>query len=359
MNIYQSVRDDARKLPNSQFLQVPLKPSLGMALSALNVSDVFRPGDRLKDYFISWEVEHSHPEDRLFLPECLVSRFGKQDAFCLQAIADTWSHCLTGVEVWMESRKRNPRTGAGVDDLIYFVPDRCPEDGYPRSKEETTPEHEAFARCSKEPFAANSTSWYGLHKGGRYVAPKRLPSYAAGVAKSLPLTGASFLEFSDMVDWKTLPFVPLWTKVGAFIDEEREELILAAIWRGCVAWLLSDDQGDDVPFPDHEDRQAIIIANELQRHDAIWRAIPDFFKHHPYSLVELETHSATLVIATGDGRTSFSYKEIDSPYKATFDGVRLDLSPGHSNFATFVRMIAGQKIASARAKPLFSQCQPG
>lgn len=355
MNIYQSTREYARKLPNSQFIQVPIKVSLGMALAALEATDVFQPGDRLKDYFVSWEYEHSHPEDRLFLSEELVSRFGKQDAFCLQAIADTWSNCLVGIETWLEARKRNPRGREGVEDLVYFLPDRCPPGGYPPSKEHVTPEHEAFAQCTKEPFAANSTLWYGTYKGDRYVAPKRLPYYAANVAKAMPLTGASFLEFGDMVDWKHLPFVPLWTKTGAFIDEEREELIIAAIWRACIEWLLSDEQKEPVYFPYHDDRQAIIVANEVQRHDEIWRAIPDFFKNYPYSQIEIETESAHLNVATTAGKTAFYYREKEGHYNASFQGVSLDLGPGHSDFASMIKRIGLQKIVAAKAEPLSIQ----
>jgi hypothetical protein len=277
MSIYSDLRERALKTPNSQFLKVPIVPSLGMVIAAAKATDVFRPGDAVTDYIASYEADYGSSGENIYAHPDLVSRFGMQRAYCLAVIADTWSNCLLGVDNWLTSRARHSRAPNGGEDLIYFLPDHCPVSGYPATKAECTDEHVQHSRCITEPFKAHGVEWYHLDRDTMMVVPRRLPYYAANVAARVDLSAASFLDFSDVMDWEKVPYVPNYSKDGAFTDEERYELLVAVIWRACIKWLLSEEQDDATKFPMHPGAQAVIISNAIYRHSNIYRHIDKFF----------------------------------------------------------------------------------
>ena len=352
MSIYSDLRERALKSPNSQFLKVPLVPSLGMVLAAAKATDVFRPGDAVTDYIASYEVDYGSSGENIYAHPDLVAKYGMQTAYCLVVIADTWSNCLLGVDHWLTSRARHSRAPNGDEDLIYFLPDRCPPSGYPPTKGECTQEHVDHSRCTKEPFKSHGVDWYYLDRDTMTVAPRRLPYYAANVAAGVDLSAASFLEFSDIMDWDKVPYVPNYSKDGAFTDEERYELVISAIWRACIEWLLSDDQNDATEFQMHPHAQAVIISNALYRRSDINRHIDNFFERHPYNRISITTDRALLTIATTDGKSSFWYQEPATDVLIRKEGLLLQNGYDQSGLREILSKIAQQPIKNVEAIPV-------
>lgn len=352
MSIYSDLRERALKTPNSQFLKVPLVPSLGMVLAAAKATDVFRPGDAVTDYIASYEADYGSSGENIYAHPDLVARFGMQKAYCLAVIADTWSNCLLGVDNWITSRARHSRSPNGGDDLIYFIPDRCPPAGYPATKAECTDEHIQHSKCTIEPFKAHGVDWYYLDRATMTVAPRRLPYYAANVAARVDLSVASFLDFSDVLDWEKVPYVPNYSKDGAFTEEERYELLVAAIWRACIAWLLSDEQEDATAFPMHPDAQAVIISNAVYRLSDIYRHIDKFFDKHPFNRISITTDNALLTIATSEGKSSYWYQDSATDVLVRKEGLRLQNGYDESGLREILSKIAQKPIRSVEAIPL-------
>lgn len=352
MSIYSDLRERALKIPNSQFIKVPLVPSLGMALAAANATDVFKPGDVLMDYFASYEADYGSSGENIYAHPDLVSRFGLQQAYCLAVIADTWSNCLLGVDLWLQSRARNGRGNQAGEDLIYYTPDRCPSFGYPATKAECTDEHRAHSRCTTEPFKAHSTDWYSLDRETMTVAPRRLPYYAANCAARTDLSAASFLEFSDVIDFSNVPYVPHYSYEGAFTDEERYELLISAIWRECIAWLMSSVQEEAVPFPMHPDAQAVIISNMIFRHSDIYRHIEKFFDGHPYDRITIEGQDSLLTITAYEGKSSYWYQESNTDRILRSEGLVLQNGYDQSGLRETLLKIASKPIKRVEAIPL-------
>jgi hypothetical protein len=352
MSIYSDLRERALKTPDSQFLKVPLVPSLGMVLAAAKATNVFRPGDAVTDYIASYEADYGSSGENIYAHPDLVARFGLQTAYCLAIIADTWSNCLLGVDNWLTSRARNGRANQVGEDLIYFIPDHCPASGYPDTKAECTDEHTQHTRCVTEPFKGYATDWYRLDRDTMMVATRRLPYYAANVAARTDLSTASFLDFSDVMEWEKVPYVPNYSRDGAFTDEERYELLIAVIWRACIAWLLSEEQEDDNSFPMHPDAQAVIISNAIFRHSDIYRHIDKFFDKHPFNRFAIQTDGALLTIATSEGKSSYWYQEMGTDVLIRREGLVLQNGYDQSGLRELLRKLAQKPIKSVEAIPL-------
>lgn len=352
MNIYSDLRERALKTPNSQFLKVPIVPSLGMVLAAAKATDVFRPGDAVTDYFTFYEADYGESGENIYTHPDLVSRFGVQTAYCLAVIADTWSNCLLGVDQWLQSRARNSRGNQAGRDLIHYIPDRCPPFGYPATKADCTDEHRAYSRCTTEQFKAHAVDWYSLDRDTMTVAPRRLPYYAANCAARTDLSAASFLEFSDVIDFSNVPYVPNYSYEGPFTDEERYELLIAAIWRECIVWLVSDQQDEAVPFPTHPDAQAVIISNAIYRHSDIFRHVEKFFDGHPYDRITIEGEKSFLTITAHEGKTSYWYQESSTDRIIRSEGLILQNGYDQSGLRELLLKIATKPIKRVEAIPL-------
>lgn len=352
MSIYSDLRERALKTPDSQFLKVPLVPSLGMVLAAAKATNVFRPGDAVTDYLASYEADYGSSGENIYAHPDLVARLGMQTAYCLAVIADTWSNCLLGIDSWLTSRARNGRTNQAGEDLIYFIPDHCPTSGYPETKADCTEEHIQHSRCLTEPFKGHTVDWYNLDRGIMMVAPRRLPYYAANVAARTDLSVASFLDFSDVMDWSKVPYVPNYSRDGAFTEEERYELLVAAIWRACIAWLLSEEQEEAIPFPTHPDAQSVIISNAIFRHSDIYRHTDKFFDKHPFNRISIQTDAALLTIATAEGRSSYCYQETATDVLIRKEGLALPNGYDQSGLRELLLKLAQKPIKSVEAFPL-------
>jgi hypothetical protein len=352
MSIYSDLRDLARKTPDSQFIKVPIVPSLGMLMAAAKATDVFKPGDTLTDYIAPFEIDYGSSGDNIYVHSEMVARFGMQQAYCLAVIADTWSNCLSGVETWFRSRARHNRGLKTTEDLIYFTPDRCPSFGYPATKSDCTDEHRAYSRCTTEPFKGHGVDWYSLDHDTMTVAPRKLPYYAANCAARDDLSVASFLEFSDVMDFSTVPYVPNFSYDGAFTDEERYELLISAIWRECVVWLISEDQADAVPFPVHPAAQAVIISNAIFRHGELYRRIENFFDGHPYDRITIEGEGTLLTITTLDGKSSYWYQETNTDRIIRSEGLVLQNGYDKSGLREILLKMASKPIKRAEAIPI-------
>lgn len=352
MNIYDDLRERALKTPNSQFIKVPITPSIGMILAAADATDVFRPGDTLWHYFSPFEEEYGASEENIYLHPSVVARFGPQKAYVMAIIADTWSNCLEGMNQLFTSRARNPRGFKDKEDILTILPDRCPAGGYPETKADCTDEHRASVKCRQEPFKGFYLDWYNLDRETMFVAPRNLPYYAANVAARLSLSPASFLEFSDVLDYRKIPFVPFFSYEGAFTEEERGELLIAVIWRACMDWLLQENREDAEPFPRHNLVQSVLISNMLFRHHDLWRHVPDFFDKFPFNRIAIYTDRALLTIASPDGETSYSYEERGSDRRIQSYGIVLNNGYDQSGLWELLSKMSSMKIEKVEAIPL-------
>lgn len=352
MGIYSYLRELARKTPDSQFIKVPLVPSLGMVLAAAKATNVFKPGDVLMDYFSSYEADYGSSGENIYAHPELVTRYGMQQAYCLAVIADTWSNCLMGIHRWLESRARHSRGNQSDEDLIYYTPDRCPPLGYPATKADCTDEHRAYSRCTTELFKGHGSNWYSLDQDTMTVAPRKLPYYAANCAARTDLSVASFLEFPDVIDFTKVPYVPHYSYEGPFTDEERYELLIAVIWRECISWLLSDEQEEAISFPMHPDAQAVIISNAVYGFTKIYSHIDKFFDGHPYNRISIEGDGTLLTITALDGKSSYWYQETGTGRSIRSEGFSLLNGYDQSGLRQLLLKMASKPIKRVEAIPL-------
>lgn len=336
---YENLRERAKKHPTSQFVRLPVVPSLGMIVAAGDTSDVFNEGDNLWEWFEPYADEHD--ADSLKVHPDLVERFGLQKAFALACIADLWGLAIEGVEFWRRDRSRNPAT---PDDLIHYIPDRCPEGGWPKDKAQCTDEHKAHARMSSEPFSTYWTSWQGIDPEIETVAPRRLPSQAARWIAHSYLSVDSWMETQDAVALGKAPYVPHWTGEGSFIEEERYALLLAAIWRGAVGYLVGDDTSDGTPFPFHDDTQAVIVSNIVFRQPSLRRSHEKFIDGAPFDRFCVTTERSMISIATDGGLTSFWYQDLSGGRITRIEGVKLHCGRDRSGLTELLTKVCAAPV---------------
>jgi hypothetical protein len=350
--LYQSLRERAQKSPKDQFMAVPIVPPLGMMIAAAEMTDVFRPGDQLWEYFENYDTEHDL--NGIYVDQGLISRFGIQKAFVIACLADIWGACLEGVDIWLQDRGRSGHFDANrKEELIHYVPDRCPPGGWPLTKEEATDEHKLAGRCATEPFSAAYTAWWGDYDRERVmIAPKRLPYRVATIAARADLSVAALLEVPDAIALSKTPFIPCWTKDSYYADEETYELVVAAMWRGAVAWLLGEEHPEAVDFPFHPTTQAVILSNFANRERVFYAKIERFFYDLPYQSFEIETEKAKLSFEAKDGVTSFRYQQLDGPRRVQCEGISLRVGKDNSGFGAILRSVCRQKITRISALPL-------
>ena len=345
---YSRLRERARSNPESQFVRLPVVPSLGMMIAAADTTGVFVEGDRLWEWFESYEEEHDaaglkvHPD--------LVTRFGMQKAFALACLADLWGIAVEGVEFWLRDRSRNPRSSG--DDMIHYAPDRCPPGGWPPDRAACTDAHRSHARMTSEPFKTYWTSWQALDGDFETVAPRSLPSSAAFGLAHAYLSVDSYMQTQDVVALGRVPYVPSWTRESSFDEEERHELFLAAMWRGAVSWLLSEECVDASAFPYHPDAQAVIVSNMVFRHHAIWRKAPDYIMGAPYDRFTIMTDRALLTIAVADGVTSYWYREKEGRRMMRNEGLVARCGRDSTGLSALLSRVSSHEIVSFEAIPL-------
>jgi hypothetical protein len=349
--LYQSLRERAEKHSKDQFLAVPIVPPLGMMIAAAETTDVFREGDQLWDYFEKYDDERDR--DDLFLDEGLVARFGVQKAFVIACLADLWGASLQGVDIWLQDRGRSNLADRKGEDLIYYPPDRCPPGGWPLKKEDTTEEHKAYGRCVTEPFRSVYTSWWGDYNRDRVmIAPRRLPYRVCTIAARAHLSAAALLEVQDAVAIGKTPFIPCWTKDNYHDDEESYELVVAAMWRGAITWLLSEDQPEPDDFPFHPMQQAVVLS--IMAYDAreFYSRVDNFFMKLPCNRFSVMTDKAVLSFAASDGYSSFWYQEGgDSKRMVRSEGIVLRVGKDTSGLSELLRRVCSQKIERIEAIP--------
>jgi hypothetical protein len=349
--LYESLRERAEKHSKDQFLAVPIVPPLGMMIAAAETTDVFREGDQLWDYFEKYDDERDR--DDLFLNEGLVARFGVQKAFVIACLADIWGACLQGVDIWLQDRGRSNLGDRKGEDLIYYPPDRCPSGGWPLKKEDATDEHKAYGRCATEPFRSVYTSWWGDYNRDRVmIAPRRLPYRVCTIAARAHLSVAALLEVQDAVAIGKTPFIPCWTKDNYYDEEESYELVIAAMWRGAITWLLSEDQSEPDDFPFQPMQQAVILSHMAYDARAFYSRIDNFFMKLPCNRFSVMTDKGVLSFAADDGYSSYWYQEVgDSKRMIRNEGLVLRVGKDTSGLTEMLRRVCGQKIERIEAIP--------
>lgn len=350
-NLYETLRERARKFAKDQFIAVPIEPSLGMMIAAAETTDVFADGDQLWHYFTSYEQEHD--VDSIFVDPGLIARFGVQKAFAIACLADMWGACVDGTQSWLTTRSR----GAIVsehrkEDLLYYLPDRCPKGGWPLTKDQVSDEHKAFGRCTTELFTSNYMFWWNYDADVSAIAPRRLTYSAGWNAQRIMLSVSAFLEVDDAIDLAKTPFIPGWTKDAYYDDEESSLLVLAAMWRGAVAWLLSDEHPDGVAFPYHPDCQAVILSNMAYRHREFYDGIEKFFEGFPYHRFAIFTDKAMLAFAAENGEASYWYEEAEGNAHIRKEGLRLRVGADDAELRKLLLRVFRNKVNKVEARPL-------
>lgn len=342
--IYHSLRERALKHPQSQFLHVPVIPSLGMIAAAAEATDVFFEGDRLWHWFDSYE--HERDIETVHVDAGLIERFGIQKAFVMACLADLWGAMLEGVEHWLTMRARNPRSG---DDLLYYLPDRCPPGGWPSDKTACTEDHRQHARYISEPFTTYWTTWQGQDPDRDAVVPRRLPECVAQGASRAYLSVGTFMTFIDIFKLSATPYVPGMTKDHVFLDDETHLLVLSAMWRAAIGWLTEGDMEDAVEFPYHPDTQAEVLTHMMFRHAPLWRKVDDFIRKTPFNRFAVYAEGSMLSFATDEGKSSFWYKESLGERHVRSEGVRLRVGRDHSGLEALLRRIASMEVRTVEA----------
>jgi hypothetical protein len=340
---YQSLRERALKSPTSQFLHVPIIPSLGMIAAAADATDVFFEGDRLWQWFDSYEQERDL--EGIHVDPGLIERYGIQKAFVMACLADLWGEMLDGVEAMLTMRSRNPRS---AKDLIYFLPDRCPPGGWPKDKEAFTDTHKAHARYTSEPFSTYWTTWHRLDDETEAVAPRRLPESVAQGAARAYLSVGTFMQFQDIVKLAGAPYVAGMTKEGYFMDDEVHLLVLSAMWRAAIAWLEGDLE-DAVEFPFHPDCQAEILTHMVFSHRELWRKVDDFISKTPFNRFAVYAKGSMLSFTTTDGKSSFWYQESDRDKLVRSEGLRLRVGRDRSGLADLLHRMSKRNVWKVEA----------
>ncbi|MCZ7861881.1 hypothetical protein O9X98_10880 [Agrobacterium salinitolerans] len=344
--IYHSYRDRSLKYPNSQFLQVPVVPSLGMIAAAAEATDIFLEGDHLWQWFDSYEEERDL--ETIHVDAGLIGRYGVQKAFAMACLADLWGAMLEGVEHWLTMRARNPRS---AEDLIHYLPDHCPKGGWPIDKAACTEAHRIHARFSSEPFSAYWTAWQGIDPEHDAVVPRRLPESVAQGAARTYLSVGTYMTYQDIFKLSACPYVPGMTKEAYFMDEEAHLLVLSAMWGAAIAWLTEGDMEDAVPFPYHPAAQAEILTHMVFAHDNLWRKVDDFIRKTPFDRLSVHVKGAMLSIATTDGKSSYWYQE-SGGRMVRHEGLSLRVGRDRSGLGGLLRRVSRMDVKTVEAIPL-------
>ncbi len=352
MTLCQSLRERAEEHPKDQFLAVPIIPPLGMMIAAAETQNVFREGDQLWEYFENYDDERDRAD--IFVDDGLIARFGVQKAFVIACLADIWGATLEGVDIWLTDRGRSGQfDGKKSEDLIYYVPEHLPPGGWPETKEQVTVEHNVHGRCTTEPFKAVSTAWIGDYdRETVMIAPRRLPYRVCTIAARATLSVSSLLDVQEAIAIGKAPFVPGWSKAGYWDEEETQELVIAAMWRSAIAWLLSEEQPEPDDFPFHPMQQAVILSNMAYQTQVFYTRVDNFFAKFPFNRFCINTDKAMLSFAADKGFSSYWYQEGgDSKRFIRNEGLVLRVGKDKSGLTQLLRKMCRQKITHIEAIP--------
>lgn len=293
---YATLREFNEKRRLTDYLAMPVVPSVEMMLAAADRRDVFRPGDRLTDYIVRWDWEpHEKPPH---VPEALVAEFGRQRAFEICVLADAWAGCVEGFGEW---QRRRGREGSSpfVDSWLKALPVRCPDGGWPETKELATQEHVQYSACVPVVCASDHHLWWReAELAGGFHGPARCVSIMALRARQKESSAALFCSFEELVDNDLLPYVPGYCKDHYFDDEERAALVVAAMWDSAVEAFKNGSAYRAVPSDDinHAARLQEIMGR-CSRYRQAWR---DFYTHAPYRQMSVRTEHGRLDVEVTD-----------------------------------------------------------
>lgn len=336
-NKFKALQERILEHPGSQFVEVPIIPSVGMMAAAAEASNIFLEDDRL----FQWSTPTSQ---RVISIQLLWTLVSLSEAVVMDCLADLWGALLDGAESWLRSRARNP---IGSDDLIAYLPDRCPSGGWPMKKEQCCDAHRVHGKPTAEPFTTYWTAWSRHDPEMTTMVPRRLPEAVAKNAERAYLSAGAYMQFPDVVDLSKAPFVPFWTKEAYFMEEERHLLILSAMWRAAIEWLAEGDMEDAVDFPYQPEAQAIILTNMFFKHERLWRKVEAYIQSDAYTHFIVQTDVALLIFSAADGKVSYRYQEGDQLIKN--DGLRLRVGTDRSGLEALLAKVARQKVEKVEA----------
>jgi hypothetical protein len=315
-----------------------------MIAAAADATDVLIEGDRLWHWIDSYAQEHDL--ETVHIDNDLIVRFGAQKAFVMACLADQWGSLIEGVEQLLRMRARNPRGG---HDLLQYLPEHCPDGGWPGDKAACTDGHRTHARFTSEPFSTYWTAWQGCNDDHEAVVPRRLPECVAQQAARSYLSVGSFIQFADIVNLSAAPYVPGFSKDSYFTDEETHLLVLSAMWRAAIRWIAEGDMEDAIEFPFHPDTQAEIVTNMVRTTDVLRQKVENFGGKAPYSRFAIFAKGALLSIATSEGKTSFWYEETDSDRFVRNEGLCLRVGRDRSGLSAHLRRIEAMNLWKVEA----------
>jgi hypothetical protein len=289
MTDYAKLRQFNAKLGDDpRFLGLPVVPSVEMMLAAAHRTDVYRPGDRLADYIVAWDFE---PDDKPpVLPRDLVEAHGKQMAFVLCTLADAWAGCMTGFREWSERRGREGETRF-VTSWLRAMPTRCPEGGYPETKEAANDAHAAHANSvDTSTTPQDGFGWWELDKNTTMPGPSLCLGIMALRARQRESTTLLFGSFDELIDHAKLTYVPGYTKDHYFDDEERSAILISAMWDAAVQELLLSDA--HTPFPSGDQGHAALLVEALSHGRRYRESWSSFYSDAPFREASVTTSHA-------------------------------------------------------------------
>lgn len=268
-----------------KYLGLPVVPSVEMMLAAARRGDVYRPGDTLADYIVSWDFE---PDDKPpVLPASLEAAHGRQMAFVLCTLADAWAGCMAGFREWTKQRGREGSTPF-VDSWMRALPIRCPEGGWPATEDLLSDDHVSHSRSiDTRTTPPNGHGWWDLDRATTWQGPSLCVGIMALRARQRESSTLLFGSIEELVDHDKLPYVPGYSKDHYFDDEERSVMLISAMWDAAVQELLHGDTHTPFPFVSQGHSALLVeILTNGRRYREGWT---NFYSDAPFREVSFTT----------------------------------------------------------------------
>jgi hypothetical protein len=335
MTDYAALRAFNQKHKLADFLALPMVPSVEMMRAAAERHDVFSPGDRLGDYIVAWDKEHD--EEPPAIPASLEAEFGRQKAFEICVLADGWAGCVSGFKEW-EKRRGTEGATTFVESWLRAMPVTCPPGGWPATEKQCTEDHSAHARSSDAVnVCRQDLYWQDIDRRRVFQGPSRCLGIMGLRGRQAESATSLFSTFEEMVEHEGLPYVPGYTKVHYFDDEERAALVLSAMWDAAVSSLVTSEAHR--PMPMDERSNAIRLVAEMQR----WSG---FYAEAPHRRLSIETDGGRFEASVSDAGVDWEVE-----FKSTGDltrrrGIDLRLSPETELFNDMMRQL-DQQVGAA------------
>ncbi|MDW9478634.1 hypothetical protein GOB57_07945 [Sinorhizobium meliloti] len=324
MTDYEKLRQFNAKLGDDpRYLGLPVIPSLEMMLAAARRRNVYQPGDALVDYVVAWNFE---PDDKPpILPRSLVEVHGKQMAFALCTLADAWAGCMSGFRDWTERRGREG-SSPFVESWLRAKPTRCPDGGWPDTKDSVTEAHIAHAKSGDaQTSPGKGHGWWDLDRETMWSGPSLCLGIMALRARQRESSTLLFGSVEELIDHDKLPYVPGYSRDQPFDEDERSALLISAMWDAAVQELLRGDNHTRFPF--ESQGHASFLVEHLSSCSRYREGWSSFYSDAPFREVSFTTTGGRFSAVVSD--TGVDWKGEDTVTGTLISRKRADLRYPH------------------------------